>query len=153
MVEKCQFRQDLLYRINTIKIELPPLRDRREDIELLATHFLGIYKHKYQKQNLKLGSQAIRKLSSYHWPGNVRELQHAIEKAVILSDAGILIAEDFMFKTINSTDRNEIPSLSDMEKELIARAMDKYNGNFSVVAEKLGITRQTLYNKIKRYEL
>jgi DNA-binding NtrC family response regulator len=153
MVVNCQFRQDLLYRINTIKIELPPLRDRGEDIELLATHFLEIYKHKYKNSDLKLGSQAIRKLSSYYWPGNVRELQHAIEKAVILSDAGILIAEDFMFKTINSTDRNEIPSLSDMEKELIARAMDKYNGNFSVVAEKLGITRQTLYNKIKRYEL
>ncbi len=153
MVEEHTFRQDLLYRINTIKIELPPLRDRGEDIELLATHFLKIYQHKYKKTDLRLGSQAIRKLNTYHWPGNVRELQHTIEKAVILSESEVLNADDFMLKSMIKPVHNEVQTISDMEKDMIINALDKYNGNFSLVAEKLGITRQTLYNKIKRYEL
>ena len=153
MVEEHTFRQDLLYRINTIKIELPPLRDRGEDIELLATHFLKIYQHKYKKTDIRLSSQAIRKLNTYHWPGNVRELQHTIEKAVILSESELLTADDFMLKSMIKPVHNEVQTISDMEKDMIINALDKYNGNFSLVAEKLGITRQTLYNKIKRYEL
>lgn len=153
MVEGQQFREDLLYRINTIRIELPPLRDRGEDIELLATHFLKTYQHKYKKPCLRLGAQALRKLNAYHWPGNVRELQHTIEKAVILCDSDILGAEDFMFKPATKSIQSSIQTLSDMEKEMIVNALDKYNGNFSLVAEKLGITRQTLYNKIKRFGL
>ena len=153
MVQEGSFRQDLLYRINTIKIVLPPLRERQEDIELLATHFLKIYQKKYNKSGLRLGTQAIKKLNSYHWPGNVRELQHTIEKAVILSESDVLMPADFDLKAVNHVPDKDLPSLSEMEKELIINAMDKYNGNHSTVAEKLGITRQTLYNKIKRYEL
>ena len=153
MVAEGTFRQDLLYRLNTIQISLPPLRDREEDIELLASHFLKIFQKKYEKSGLRLGSQAIKKLKQYHWPGNVRELRHTIEKAVILSEEEVLKPADFSFKAVNSTTAVDMPSLSHMEKELIINALDRYDGNLSVVAEKLGISRQTLYNKIKRYEL
>ncbi|UTW68306.1 sigma-54-dependent Fis family transcriptional regulator [bacterium SCSIO 12643] len=153
MVQEGSFRQDLLYRINTIQIELPPLRERGEDIELLATHFLKVYQKKYQKPHLRLGTQALRKLNNYHWPGNVRELQHTIEKAVILSEGDVLMPADFDLKAVNSSMPKELPSLSEMEKDLIINAMDRYQGNLSLVAEKLGVTRQTLYNKIKRYAL
>jgi transcriptional regulator with PAS, ATPase and Fis domain len=152
-VQEGSFRQDLLYRINTIQIELPPLRERGEDIELLASHFLKLFQKKYQKMNLRLGSQAIKKLNSYHWPGNVRELQHTLEKAVILTDSDVLMPSDFDFKAVSHSVNKDLPSLSEMEKELIINAMDRYEGNLSMVAEKLGITRQTLYNKIKRYAL
>ncbi|HBF18969.1 MAG: sigma-54-dependent Fis family transcriptional regulator [Owenweeksia sp.] len=153
MVQEGSFRQDLLYRINTIKIELPPLRERGEDIELLAGHFLRVYQEKYHKPGLRLGSQAIRKLGNYHWPGNVRELQHTLEKAVILAEGQVLMPADFDLQAVNHHPGRELPSLSEMEKDLIINAMDRYEGNLSLIAEKLGITRQTLYNKIKRYEL
>jgi DNA-binding NtrC family response regulator len=152
-VQEGTFRQDLLYRINTIQIELPPLREREEDIELLASHFLKVFQRKYQKMNLRLGSQAIKKLNNYHWPGNVRELQHTLEKAVILSENEVLMPSDFDLKAVNHSIDKDLPSLSEMEKELIINAMDRYEGNLSTVADKLGITRQTLYNKIKRYAL
>ncbi len=153
MVEEGSFRQDLLYRLNTIQIELPPLRERGEDIELLAGHFLKIFQKKYDKPGIRLGTQAIKKLSNYHWPGNVRELQHTMEKAVILAEADVLMPSDFDLKAVNHNTAKGLPSLSEMEKELIINALDRYDGNLSLIAEKLGITRQTLYNKIKRYEL
>lgn len=153
MVQEGSFRQDLLYRLNTIKIELPPLRERGEDIELLASHFLKVFQKKYNKMGLRLGTQAIRKLSNYHWPGNVRELQHTLEKAVILTETEVLMPADFDLKAVNHSTHKDLPSLSEMEKDLIINAMDRYDGNLSMIAEKLGITRQTLYNKIKRYEL
>ncbi len=153
MVEEGHFRQDLLYRLNTITIELPPLREREEDIELLAGHFLRSFCEKYHKPGIRLGSQAIKKLSNYHWPGNVRELQHTMEKAVILTDSEVLMPSDFDLKAVNHSSGKDLPSLSTMEKDLIINALDRYEGNLSVIAEKLGITRQTLYNKMKRYEL
>jgi DNA-binding NtrC family response regulator len=152
-VQEGSFRQDLLYRLNTIKVELPPLREREEDIELLASHFLQIFQQKYHKPNLKLGTQAIRKLNSYHWPGNVRELRHTLEKAVILAESDVLMPSDFDLKAVSTPLNKELPSLAEMEKELIINAMDRYEGNLSLVAQKLGVTRQTLYNKLKRYEL
>ncbi len=152
-VQEGSFRQDLLYRLNTIKVELPPLREREEDIELLASHFLRIFQQKYHKPNLKLGTQAIRKLNSYHWPGNVRELRHTLEKAVILAESDVLMPSDFDLKAVSTPMNKELPSLAEMEKELIINAMDRYEGNLSLVAQKLGVTRQTLYNKLKRYEL
>ena len=153
LVAEQQFREDLLYRLNTIRIELPPLRERGEDIELLACHFLQQYQRKYQRGSLRLSSQAIKKLMSYNWPGNIRELQHTMEKAVILSDTEVLKAEDFLFKPTGKTVQSSQPTIADMEKQMIEEALDKYNGNLSFIAEKLGITRQTLYNKIRRYEL
>lgn len=148
-----EFREDLLYRLNTIRIELPPLRERGEDIELLAGNFLKQYQKKYKKGDMRLSSQAIRKLMQYSWPGNIRELQHSIEKAVILAGIDVLKAEDFIFRPNNTQSRTKQQTLADMEKQMIEEALDKYNGNLSSVAEKLGITRQTLYNKIKRYEI
>ncbi len=148
-----RFREDLLYRLNTIRIELPPLRERGEDIEELATFFLMSYQKKYKKQGLKLSQQTIKKLSRYHWPGNVRELQHAIEKAVILADSDILKPDDFSLRHTDNQPVNKYLTLEEMEKSMIEEALDRYNGNYSHVADKLGITRQTLYNKVKRYGL
>ncbi|HEY4784855.1 MAG TPA: sigma-54 dependent transcriptional regulator [Bacteroidales bacterium] len=153
LVEKQQFRQDLLYRMNTIRIEVPPLRERGDDIELLATFFLKRFEKKYRKSQLKLNSEAIRKLSKYHWPGNVRELQHAVEKAVILSESSVINADDFTLRASVSHRENQLLTLEEMERQMIEAAMDKHQGNLTYVANQLGISRQTLYNKIRRYDL
>jgi transcriptional regulator with PAS, ATPase and Fis domain len=152
-IEKQTFREDLLYRLNTIRIEVPPLRERAEDIELLANYFLKCFEKKYNKLSLKISSQAIAKLLKYQWPGNIRELQHTIEKAVILSDSGTLKPEDFVLKTPLKTSGVDYLTIEEMERQMIEAALDKHNGNFSAVANQLGITRQTLYNKLKRYDL
>ncbi|HLP03947.1 MAG TPA: sigma-54 dependent transcriptional regulator [Paludibacter sp.] len=150
LVEKQLFRQDLLYRINTIRIEVPPLRERGEDIELLAGFFLKRFARKYQKPDLRLGPQVIRKLLKYHWPGNVRELQHTIEKAVILCEGNTLSPDDFALRCPTTSPMLPL-TLETMERQLIEAAMDRHNGNLSAVASELGISRQTLYNKISRY--
>ena len=153
MVEKNLFREDLLYRINTIHVEIPPLRERREDIVPLAEYFLKKYMSKYGKENIKLQQPAKEKLMEYKWPGNIRELQHAVEKAVIMCEGNFIKPSDFFFKTVTTTfiDRNE--TLEEMEKQMIKLAIDRSNGNLSAVASQLGITRQTLYNKMKKYDL
>ena len=153
LVTNQQFRQDLLYRLNTIRIEVPPLRERGEDIELLATFFLKKFEKKYHKTHLRLSADAIRKLSKYHWPGNVRELQHSMEKAVILSEGNNINAVDFNFRTGSSHKDGQAFTLEEMEKQMIETALDKHKGNLSHVANHLGVSRQTLYNKIKRYDL
>ncbi|MCZ4693645.1 sigma-54-dependent Fis family transcriptional regulator [Ancylomarina euxinus] len=152
MVNEGKFRQDLLYRMNTIQIELPPLRDRKTDIPELARYFTKLYADKYNKKGVSISSSAINKLQNYAWPGNIRELQHAIEKAVILSKNHEIGSNDFIFK-INEFTKVEAygGTLEDMEKKLIVAAIEKQIGNLSAVASQLGITRQTLYNKIKRY--
>ena len=152
MVSEGKFRQDLLYRMNTIQIELPPLRDRKTDIPELARYFTKLYADKYNKKGASISSSAISKLQNYAWPGNVRELQHAIEKAVILSNSHEIGSHDFVFK-ISEFAKVEAygGTLEDMEKKLIVAAIEKQIGNLSAVASQLGITRQTLYNKIKRY--
>jgi len=148
------FREDLLYRINTIQIEVPPLRDRVDDIPVLAFHFLRVYCDKYNKPGKKINTQALEKLSNYQWPGNIRELQHSIEKAVILSDSSVLNPSDFSFNTLSKgLIDNDSTTLEEMEKKLIAESIRKHDNNLSLVATKLGITRQTLYNKLKKYDL
>jgi DNA-binding NtrC family response regulator len=150
MVKEGLFREDLLYRINTIQIELPPLRDRGNDIIILAEFFLKKYTYKYKKPDVKINRQAADKLLSYSWPGNVRELQHTIEKAVILSESAILKPGDLYLKPpsfVNSG--NTFTTLDEMEKQMILQALDNNNGNFTAAAEQLGITRQTLYNRLK----
>jgi DNA-binding NtrC family response regulator len=151
MVHEGLFREDLLYRINTIQIEVPPLRERGNDVLVLADFFLKKYGGKYNKPSLKINQQAQDKLLKYAWPGNIRELQHTIEKAVILSEGNVLKAEDFFMRPILSgiTTETEL-TLEEMEKRMINLAIEKSNGNLSAAAEKLGITRQTLYNKIKK---
>jgi DNA-binding NtrC family response regulator len=154
MVADGLFREDLLYRINTIQLEVPPLRERGEDITALADFFLKKFSHKYNKPWLKINQQAFDKLLKYPWPGNVRELQHAIEKAVILSEGNVLKPDDFYFRSnmMASSTENDL-NLEEMEKKLMVTALSKSEGNMSAAAESLGITRQTLYNKIKKYGL
>lgn len=148
------FREDLLYRINTIQIEVPPLRDRVDDIPVLAFHFLRFYCEKYNRPAKKINNQALEKLSNYQWPGNIREMRHSIEKAVILSDSSILGPSDFSFNTSSKrVSDNDNTTLEEMEKRLIAESIKKHDNNLSTVASKLGITRQTLYNKLKKYDL
>jgi DNA-binding NtrC family response regulator len=153
LIARQQFREDLLYRLNTIRIEIPPLRERGSDIELLATYFLRSFEKKYHKASLKFSAQTIHKLMKHSWPGNVRELQHTIEKAVILSDSDTLKPDDFILKSGGRLTEPELMTIEEMEKQMIEAALDKFNGNHSAVASQLGITRQTLYNKIKRYGL
>ena len=152
MIDSREFREDLLYRLNTIHIEVPPLRARGEDIELLATHFLKVFEKKYRKQALKISNPALRKLLKHSWPGNVRELQHTMEKAVILCDSDLLKPEDFLFRTGSANENEKDETLEQVEKRLIQSVLSKYGDNLTQVAKQLGITRQTLYNKIKRYD-
>jgi transcriptional regulator with PAS, ATPase and Fis domain len=153
LVSQQKFREDLLYRINTIWIEVPPLRERGNDIELLAGYFLKYYEKKYRKSGLKINSQAMHKLMKYPWPGNVRELQHMIEKAVILGDSGTFKPDDFVFKSGSRMAASNLLTLEEMEKHMIEAALDRHNGKHTAVASQLGISRQTLYNKIKLYDL
>ncbi|MDR0814478.1 MAG: sigma-54 dependent transcriptional regulator [Bacteroidales bacterium] len=150
-----EFREDLLYRINTIQIEMPALRERREDIAPLAEFFLNRFARKYNK-NLKLGRDAIRKLEKYEWPGNIRELQHTVEKAVILCETAVLSADDFILRTKEKESNAATPeaiSLEEMEKILIERALKAHGNNLSAVAAELGVSRPTLYSKMKKYGL
>jgi DNA-binding NtrC family response regulator len=151
MVQKGRFREDLLYRINTILVEVPPLRDRVDDIPILANYFLKVNCERYGKGGLKLSTHALEKLSNYEWPGNVRELLHSIEKAVIMSESQILKPSDFVFNSVSGQSANREPTLDEMEKKLIIESLKRYDNNISMVSEKLGITRQTLYNKMKKY--
>lgn len=149
-----EFREDLLYRINTIQLEVPPLRQRKDDIADLVEFFLGKFRSKYNKPDLSISKSAINKLEEYSWPGNVRELQHAIEKAVILSDGTSLQASDFYMRSTGAKGINmDAVTIEDMEKLLIENTMKKHDNNISIVAQELGITRPTLYNKIKKYGL
>ena len=154
MVQDSQFREDLLYRINTILIEMPPLRNRQEDIQLLTTFFTNRYAAKYGKNGLKISLSAVKRLESYHWPGNIRELQHAIEKAVILCDGDELQPADFALRKQEENNADfERLTLDEAEKLLISNSMKRNGGNMSVSASELGITRPTLYSKIKKYGL
>ena len=153
MVNDGDFREDLLYRINTIHLELPALRQRKADIVPLANRFLRQYGDMYNKTNLRFSDEAERKLISLPWYGNIRELQHAIEKAVILSDSGMISAEDIDGgnQTRREKPLEEVQTLDEMESRMIEKTIKECEGNLSVVAARLGISRQTLYNKIKRY--
>nr|NQU91480.1 sigma 54-interacting transcriptional regulator [Bacteroidota bacterium] len=148
------FREDLYYRINTVQIKVPPLHDRDQDTLLLTEHFLNIYTRKYDRAGLKISNRAITKLVEYNWPGNIRELQHAIESAVIFSESGIIQPDDLLMRQkVQEPSRGESLLLSDVEKATIARAIDKYKGNYTTAATELGISRTTLYLKIKKYDL
>jgi DNA-binding NtrC family response regulator len=154
LVDSGHFREDLLYRINTIHIEVPPLRKRKDDIMPLAEHFLLKYSEKYNKESLSITSQAKEKLIDYSWPGNIRELEHTIEKAVIMSESGKLKVHDFFSgSTVNSKNDTNVVKLDEMEKKMIALAIEKNMGNIKAAADQLGITRQTLYNKMRKYEI
>ena len=154
MVQKGDFREDLLYRINTIHVEIPPLRERPEDIVPLTEIFLSKYTKIYGKTAMCLSLDAKEKLKAQPWFGNIRELEHTIEKAVIIAERSVLDGNDFDFPRAKKKPvTKEATTLEEMEYNMIKNARDKYSGNLSLVASQLGISRQTLYNKIKRYEL
>lgn len=155
MVKEGTFRQDLLYRINTVALNLPALRDRTEDIPLLAEHFLKVYCKKYQKPELRVPEYVVKKLQKYHWPGNVRELQHALERAVILSDGTNLKSSDFQFLTDDVEDEQQFENynLEELEKWAIKNALVKHKGNVSHAAKELGLTRGSMYRRMEKYGL
>ncbi len=158
MVHSNEFRQDLLYRINTVEIHLPPLRDREEDIPLLTDYYLDIHCKKYKKTGIRISAAARKKLAMYRWPGNVRELQHAIERAVILSESQLLQPEDFFFSSgPKDASEQEISfesyDLEDVEKTVVRKVMDKHKGNISQAAKELGLTRTSLYRRMEKYGL
>jgi DNA-binding NtrC family response regulator len=154
--DKNHFRQDLLYRINTIHIDMPPLQERKDDIPLLSRYFVDKFSKKYDKNIKMISQEALHQLKSYSWPGNVRELQHAVERAIIMAEGEILKKESFFpgssgsFK--NSLD-NENYNLNEVEQSIIRKALDKHEGNISKSAEELGISRAALYRRIEKYNL
>jgi DNA-binding NtrC family response regulator len=152
MVKDGLFREDLLYRINTIHIEVPPLRERGNDILILADFFLKKYAEKYEKHGLRINRAAQEKLLTYAWPGNIRELRHTMEKAVILSESPALSPGDFFLRPMVSPPLpDEHLTLEEMEKRMILSSLERTSGNLTKAAENLGITRQTMYNKVRKY--
>ena len=148
MVDQSEFRQDLYFRINTVEIHVPPLRDRLEDIPLIANHFLDIYRKKYKKPETKISAEAFKKLKKYNWPGNIRELQHIIERTVIMSNSNILNASDFVLNISESSSMNKNNlNLEEVEKQTIERALKKHSFNVSAAAKELGLGRTTMYLK------
>jgi two-component system response regulator HydG len=157
MVTQNRFRQDLLYRVNTVEIHLPPLRQRTEDIHLLTQHYLGQFGRKYQKPGLSISPAAFERLQGYSWPGNVRELQHAVERAVIMSEAPVLQPKDFFFGAPEAAAAPAGPiddfNIENMEKLLIERAIRKHGGNISRAAHELGLSRAALYRRMAKHGL
>ncbi|MFO7824982.1 MAG: sigma-54 dependent transcriptional regulator [Cyclobacterium sp.] len=156
MIMENGFRQDLLYRINTVEIFLPPLRERQDDIPVLAEHFLKIYSGKYRKKFKGLKQNALQLLQRYSWPGNIRELQHAIERAIIMAEGDELDSRDFFFlsaKPTNEKVSSNTYNLDEVEKNLIQKAIDKNGGNISKAAKELGLTRASLYRRLEKYGL
>lgn len=156
MVANGTFRQDLLFRMNTIEISLPPLRDRKEDISLLVEHFTRLYCNKYKKELKTVNDASIKKLEVYSWPGNVRELQHAVERAVIMAESSALEPKDFLL----SQDQDQVEqvlfedyNLEEVEKMVLRKALKKHSGNISKAAEELGLTRASLYRRLEKYGL
>lgn len=154
MVDQGKFRQDLLYRINTVELRIPPLCERVDDIPMLANHFLNFYTKKYHKEIIAFSPEAILKLKKYAWPGNVRELQHAIERAVIMADSPTLQQSDFLFnrKGGHNTESDTL-NLDDVEKAAVVKAIQLHHGNISKAAEELGLTRASLYRRMEKYGL
>ena len=153
MISHGEFREDLLYRLNTITIQLPPLRDRTSDIPLLVNHYLNHFGKKYRKETIKPNKTLLDQLSKYHWPGNVRELQHAVERAVIMADSDTLEFTDFAFREGQSNIELDELNLDILEKSAIEKAIKKFNGNMSKAAKELGIGRTTLYRKMEKHNI
>ncbi len=152
VVGRGEFREDLLYRLNTVEIRLPPLRDRREDIGLLAAHFLQTHARKYRREMEGFDRSAMQALLAHPWPGNVRELQHVVERAVLMAPGGKVREEDLGLQARReSSSRLEDMSLEDAERTLIQSALTRHDGNVSRAAESLGLSRSALYRRLNRY--
>ncbi len=157
MVNENKFRQDLLYRINTVEVKVPPLRERLEDLPALVDHFLDIYCKKYKMPKKRLNPSTMKRLEKHAWPGNIRELQHSVERAVIMSESNVLEPNDFFLSNMDDKNRSENTpttfNLEDTEKMLIRKVIDKHGGNISKAAKELGLTRASLYRRIEKYDL
>ena len=154
MIAAKTFREDLYYRVRTVEVTVPPLRERMEDIPDLVDFFIQEFTKKYHRNQVKLEKSAIKKLQEYHWPGNIRELQHQVEKAIIMNDTGTLTGSDFDLGSPHITGIHAGNlNLEEHEKYLIAKAIEKFKGNLTKAASELGINRSTLYDKIKKYEI
>jgi DNA-binding NtrC family response regulator len=157
LANESRFRKDLIYRINTVEITVPPLRKRADDIVLLARHFANLYSAKYLKPSMRFSRDAVEKLKQYHYPGNVRELQYTIERAIIMADADELESEDLIFSPLESAKvTDEEPKqlhLSTIEKNTILRVIEKHHGNISKAAKELGLTRTALYRRLSKYDI
>jgi len=154
MVSENKFRQDLLYRINTVELTVPPLRERVEDIQALTEHYIDVYCNKYKLPKKRISAGTLKRLEVHSWPGNIRELQHAVERAVILSDANVLEPHDFFMekeKNENGDFSPENMNLEEVEKMLIRKVVDKHGGNISRASKELGLTRASLYRRIEKY--
>jgi len=151
MVVEGQFRQDLLYRINTVEINLPPLRNREGDVLVLVKNFLEKYSDKYNKSGLRISAKAIQALEDYKWPGNIRELRHLVERAVILAENRVINEEVFALKKVSRNYNLDSLNVEDLEKQAIINAIQKHNGNYTKAADELGLGRSTLYRKMKKY--
>ena len=157
LANETRFRKDLIYRINTVEIVVPPLRKRGKDVLLLANHFTQLYSNKYLKPQLQFDQSAMDKLMQYHYPGNVRELQYTIERAVIMSDGDVLQAKDIIFSPIEKKmeleDEPAEMNLSSLEKNTILKVIEKNQGNISKAAKELGLTRTALYRRLSKYDI
>lgn len=155
MVKEGKFRQDLLYRMNTVELRMPSLAERTDDLDLLINHFMQTFGKKYNKDKMRIDTATVNKLKKYPWPGNIRELEHSIERAIILADGNKLSSQDFLLNTsrASSQEEDDILNLSEMEKRLILKALDKHNGNVTRAAKELGIDRLALYRRLQKYGL
>lgn len=157
MVNEGMFRQDLLYRINTVEVHVPPLRERHEDIAPLVDYFLEIYAKKYKMPAKRVNASTLKRLEKHNWPGNIRELQHAVERAVIMGESNILQPSDFFLSPIEDNASDTISTnnmnLEETEKMLIRKVIDKHGGNISKAAKELGLTRASLYRRIEKYDI
>lgn len=155
MIYEKKFRQDLLYRINTVEIRVPPLRERPDDMEILTNHFLNQYGKKYNRQGIKVDKSIFAKLKKYPWPGNIRELQHAVERAVILTEEKYIRSADLLINPapIKPTESTQQLTMDEMEKRFIIESLDQHEGNVSRTARSLGMTRTALYRRMKKYKI
>ncbi|NOX45506.1 MAG: sigma-54-dependent Fis family transcriptional regulator [Chlorobi bacterium] len=157
MINDGKFRQDLLYRINTVEVKVPPLRERLEDLPQLVDHFLEIYCKKYKMPKKRLSPSTMKRLEKHTWPGNIRELQHSVERAVIMSESNVLEPNDFFLSNMDDKNKSGITpttfNLEETEKMLIRKVIDKHGGNISKAAKELGLTRASLYRRIEKYDL
>jgi len=157
MVKENKFRQDLLYRINTVEINVPPLRERLDDLPALVEHFLKIYSKKYNSPAKRVSQSTMKRLEKHTWPGNIRELQHAVERAVIMSESNVLEPNDFFLSQMDNDREQEITTasmnLEETEKMLIRKVIDKHGGNISKAAKELGLTRASLYRRLEKYDI
>jgi two-component system, NtrC family, response regulator HydG len=155
MVNENKFRQDLLYRINTVEVKVPPLRERLEDLPVLIEHFLGIYSKKYNTGPKRISPSTIKRLEKHPWHGNIRELQHSVERAVIMGESNILEPWDFFLSNVEDQNLSESghvsTNLEETEKMLIRKVVDKHGGNISKAAKELGLTRASLYRRLEKY--